>query len=717
MRQSTSMRMLVALSPLFVAALSTSPTLRAQTSAPRAVRLDDLDRLREVRDPQLSPEGNWIAYTVSSVDLAKDRDNVDVWMSSWDGREHIQLTSTPDRESRPRWSPDGKYLTFLSGRTQGEEGEKKSGAQLWLLNRQGGEAVRITELKGGVSDYEWSPDSSRIVLVVPDPEDEDEAPAKPAAATPAPDKPPVDKPAADKPAAEAAKKPKTPKPIVIDRYTFKRDGDGYLGKQRSHLSVLTLATRKVDSLTTGIYDETLPSWSPDGQRIAFVSKRGPDPDRTNDGNVFVMDAKPGAEARQLTTFTGPDDDARPAWSPDGASIAYLQGSEPKYYAYNLNQLAVVPAAGGAPRILTTSLDRAVSSPRWTPDGSALLFVIEDDRAQHLGRIKASGGVIERPVGGRRVTSDFSISRDGRIAALSSVPTEPAEVHALDGATLRKVSAQNADLLRDLRFGITEDATFTAKDGTTVNAVLVKPADYQAGRRYPMLLVIHGGPNGQDEQEFTFQRELFAAHGYVVLAVNYRGSSGRGAAYQRAIFADWGHKEVVDLLAAVDGLVAQGVADPNRLGIGGWSYGGILTNYTIATDPRFKAATSGAGSSLQTSMYGSDQYIFQYDTEMGRPWKNPDVWMKVSYPFFKADRIRTPTLFMCGEKDFNVPIAGSEQMYQALRSEGVDTQLIVYPGQHHGLTVPSYRKDRLQRYLDWYAKYLKTDAPAPTSASK
>jgi dipeptidyl aminopeptidase/acylaminoacyl peptidase len=718
MRQSSSPWIAASLAPIAIAALLASPAVRAQTPAARAVRLDDLDRLREVRDPQLSPEGNWIAYTVSSVDLAKDRDNVDVWMSSWDGREHIQLTSTPDRESRPRWSPDGKYLTFLSGRTQGEEGEKKSGAQLWLLDRRGGEAVRITELKGGVTDYEWSPDSSRLVLVVPDPEDEDEAPAKPAAATPAaPDKPPTDKPAADKPGAEAPKKPKTPKPIVIDRYTFKRDGDGYLGKQRSHLSVLTVATRKVDSLTSGIYDETLPSWSPDGQRIAFVSKRGPDPDRTNDGNVFVMDAKPGAEARQLTTFTGPDDDARPAWSPDGASIAYLQGSEPKYYAYNLNQLAVVPAAGGAPRILTTSLDRAVSSPRWSPDGSSLLFVIEDDRAQHLGRIKAGGGAIERLVAGRRVTSDFSMSRDGKIAALSSVPTEPTEVHALDGGALRKVSAQNADLLRELRFGITEDATFTAKDGTTVNAVLVKPADYQAGRRYPMLLVIHGGPNGQDEQEFTFQRELFAAHGYLVLAVNYRGSSGRGAAYQRAIFADWGNKEVVDLLAAVDGLIARGVADPNRLGIGGWSYGGILTNYTIATDPRFKAATSGAGSSLQTSMYGSDQYIFQYDTEMGRPWKSPDVWMKVSYPFFKADRIRTPTLFMCGEKDFNVPIAGSEQMYQALRSEGVDTQLIVYPGQHHGLTIPSYRKDRLQRYLDWYAKYLKADAPAPTSASK
>ena len=198
-------------------------------------------------------------------------------------------------------------------------------------------------------------------------------------------------------------------------------------------------------------------------------------------------------------------------------------------------------------------------------------------------------------------------------------------------------------------------------------------------------------------------------------MNYRGGSGRGAKYQKAIYADWGNLEVVDLLAGVDWAIKSGVADPDRLGIGGWSYGGILTNYTIATDPRFKAAASGAGSSLQMTMYGSDQYILQDETEMGQPWKNPDAWTKVSYPFFKADRIKTPTLFMGGQNDFNVPIAGSEQMYQALKSNGVDTQLIVYPGQNHGITIPSYQRDRLDRYIKWYDKYLKTPGPTPTAS--
>ena len=228
----------------------------------------------------------------------------------------------------------------------------------------------------------------------------------------------------------------------------------------------------------------------------------------------------------------------------------------------------------------------------------------------------------------------------------------------------------------------------------------------------MLLRIHGGPSGQDQHSFSFERELLAANGYLVLNVNYRGSNGRGEAYQRAIYADWGNKEVVDLLAGVDYVVASGIADPDRLGIGGWSYGGILTDYTTATTTRFKAAISGAGSALQSSMYGVDEYVYQYDTELGPPWKSQDLWIKLSYPFYHADRITTPTLYMGGDKDFNVPVVGGEQMYQALRTLNVPTQLIIYPDQHHGLTRPSFNYDRLSRYVAWYDKFLKS---APVQA--
>jgi len=202
----------------------------------------------------------------------------------------------------------------------------------------------------------------------------------------------------------------------------------------------------------------------------------------------------------------------------------------------------------------------------------------------------------------------------------------------------------------------------------------------------------------------------------VVNVNYRGSAGRGAKYSEAIFADWGNKEVDDVLAAVDHVVAAGLADPERLGIGGWSYGGVLTDYVIASDTRFKAAISGAGSANHISLYGHDQYTFLYDNEFGPPWKNTELWLKFSYPFFHADRIRTPTLFLGGERDFNVPILGGEQLYQALQTLNIPTQLVIYPGQNHGLTRIAFIRDRYERYLAWYDKYLKAGAPAVTSAA-
>jgi dipeptidyl aminopeptidase/acylaminoacyl peptidase len=288
-----------------------------------------------------------------------------------------------------------------------------------------------------------------------------------------------------------------------------------------------------------------------------------------------------------------------------------------------------------------------------------------------------------------------------------------EVYALEPTNVRKLSHQNDEWMKEVAVGTTEDFTSTSKDGTVVNSLVVKPAGFDPSRKYPVLLRIHGGPNGQDQHSFAYEREVFAANGYVVISVNYRGSNGRGNAYQKAIFADWGNKEVIDLLGAMDALQKQPWVDSTRLGIGGWSYGGILTDYTIAQDTRFKAAISGAGSANQLSMYGSDMYITQYEQEIGPPWKAQDLWIKISYPFFKADRIKTPTLFLVGQNDFNVPLAGSEQMYQALRSLGIDTQLVIYPNQFHGISIPSYRTDRMQRYLEWYAKYLK---PATTSTA-
>jgi dipeptidyl aminopeptidase/acylaminoacyl peptidase len=311
------------------------------------------------------------------------------------------------------------------------------------------------------------------------------------------------------------------------------------------------------------------------------------------------------------------------------------------------------------------------------------------------------------------------SANNRSVVLSGGNTKYTEIYAFENGALRQITKHNDELFAELELGQTEEVSFKSKDGTEVHGLLTYPVGYVKGTKVPMLLRIHGGPNGQDQHSFSTERQFFAANGYAVLAVNYRGSAGRGQKFSRAIFADWGHYEVEDLQAGVDHVVKMGVADPDRLGVGGWSYGGILTDYLIASDTRFKAATSGAGTAFTVSYYGTDHYIIQYDNEIGPPW-DPKAWetyQKISYPFLRANRIKTPTLFLCGEKDFNVPIAGSEQMYQALRSLGVETQLVIYPNQNHGINRPSYVRDRYERYLAWYDKYLKKAPATATTSSR
>ena len=653
-------------------------TVDAQSRRP--LNTDDLYALKEVRDPQRSPDGKWVAYTVARAIKQTDKNDTDVWMVSWDGQQQIQVTSSAEGESSPRWSPDGKYLAFLSSR----QGAK--GAQIWLMNRAGGEAVKLTDIKGGISEYAWSPDSKRLVLVV-----QDSDPSDP-----------------DKDDEKKDGEPKTPRPIVINRYYFKADVSGYLRGERTHLQLFDVAAKKADRLTSGAFDEESPAWSPDGTQIAFIRRHGEgDVDKSPNHDLFVIEARAGAKEKRLTTTTA-DEGGRLSWSPDGRSIAYLLGDELKYSAYDQNRLAVIPAAGGEYHTLTDSLDRPVRSPQWMADGS-ILFTLVDDRSEYIDRINPATGKVEWLLNGQRVVNSFSAGSDGGLAVIASTPNEVPEICAFEAGKLRRLSHQNDDWVKTLQPSTTEEFSTTTKDGTEVHGLIVKPITFLPGRRYPVLLRIHGGPNGQDTNAWNFERELFAANGYVVVAVNYRGSNGRGSAYQKAIFADWGNKEVIDLIAAMDYVQKLDYADSSRLGIGGWSYGGILTNYTIATDSRFKAAISGAGSSNQISMYGTDMYITQYENELGPPWKNQDLWIKLSYPFFHADRIHTPTLFMGGEKDFNVPLLGGEQMYEALRSLGVDSELVIYPNQFHGITTPSYKKDRLERYVAWYDKYLKSAA--------
>jgi dipeptidyl aminopeptidase/acylaminoacyl peptidase len=360
---------------------------------------------------------------------------------------------------------------------------------------------------------------------------------------------------------------------------------------------------------------------------------------------------------------------------------------------------------------TEDLDRGVGGLRFS--GDTLFATVTDDMSVYPISIKnnAVTRLLDRPV----VVSSLAMN-GGHTVLLSGNDMKPTEIYAMEGKKLRQLTHQNDALMNELQLGETDEVSFKSKDGTEVHGLLTYPAGVsktiKSAKALPLLLRIHGGPNGQDQHSFATERQVFAANGYAVLAVNYRGSAGRGQKFSRSIFADWGNYEVQDLEAGVDHVIAMGVADPERLGIGGWSYGGILTDYMIATDTRFKGATSGAGTAFTVAFYGTDQYIIQYDYEIGPPW-NPKAWetyVKISYPFLHADRIKTPTLFLGGERDFNVPVQGGQQMYQALRSLGIDTQLVIYPNEFHGITRPSYVRDRYERYLAWYDKYVKGNRP-------
>ena len=654
----------------------------AQLVSARPLTVEDLDRVRDVSDARIDPKGEWVAYAVREVDVRRDKRVTHLWMSSTDGRRTVQLTARDNEsESNPRWSPDGNTLAFISSRGGDDD---DSDDRLWLLDRAGGEARPGPALKGSVVDFTWSPDGKRMAVLLLDPD-----------------------PDTDKKSADGKKQPQ---PIVIDRFQFKADIDGYLGARRQRLMLVDLSSGEARRLTTGEHDEFLPAFSPDGRRIAFVSNRDADPDRSYNSDLWTVAVDGSAsEPRRLTSFAGadndPDSDSALAWSPDGRSIAYLQGGPIELFAYGTTRLAVVPADGGAARIVTADLDRNVSDPSWSRDGKSLRFLVEDDGARWVGEAAATGGRVRRLTNGGQVIQGMDVSPNGRITVLASDPSHPAEVHALSASgTLTRLSRQNDAWLKDITLAPVEDTRLKSKDGTAISGFLLRPVTASAGPA-PTILRIHGGPQSQYDRSFNLDWQLLAAQGYAVVAANPRGSTGRGQDFAKGIYAAWGSVDVPDVLAAVDDAVSRGIADPARLGVGGWSYGGMLTNYVIASDTRFKAAVSGASIANVAAGYGTDQYIRDYEAELGKPWEKPENWARVSYPFLHADRIKTPTLFIVGKDDFNVPALASEQMYQALRSQNVATRLILYPGQYHGLTRPSFLRDRARRTLDWYRERL------------
>src|SRR5437016_5470924 len=559
--------------------------LRAQESTPkpapttpRNITIDDYFQIRDVSQPEISLDGQWVVYAVRTRMLKEDKNEQRLWMVSTHGGDPISLTAEGVSSSHPRWSPDGKYLAFLSARNNGK-------TQVWLLNRLGGEAAHLTDVPQGVDDFEWSPDSTRLVLILRDPKPEDLEAAK-------------DK---DKDKSAAAAKPKTPPPFVIDRLQFKRDTIGYLDRRRTHLYVFDVASKKSTQVTSGDFDDSEPAWSPDGKSLAFASNRStPDPDATYNSDIWVVAANntdKGAHLTQITTNPGPD--RSPAWSPDGKWIAFISAIDMKAMIYATHHLAIAPSTGGEAKVLTLAFDRNVRRPRFSPDGRAIYFIADDDGMQNLCRIAMTGGEISRPIGGSLSVAYYSPGKEGAIAAQISSLDRPDEIFFLSINNLTRLTKTNDPLFAQLRLAQVDYVHFKSQDGTPIAGYLYKPLDYTPGKKVSTLLNPHGGPVGQYSASFYHLAHLYAANGYAVLLPNPRGSSGYGQKFCEAIFADWGNKDFQDDMAMVDYVVAQGIADPDKLGVGGWSYGGMSTDFIIAQTTRFKAAISGSSIALMT----------------------------------------------------------------------------------------------------------------------
>ena len=689
------------------AVLVLAPLALAQQPAPRAITIDDYFQIREVRDPQMSPDAKWVAYSIKTVLLKEDKEEERIWMAPTAGGDPLALTAEGVSSAHARWRPDGKFLALLSARDEAK-------TQVWLLNRLGGDAERLTDTPQDVQDFAWSPDSSQLVLVLRDASSEELEAAKEN----------KDEAVADRARAaesEAKDKRKAPKPWVIDRLQFKLDEVGYLDRRRTHLYVFDLAAKSLRQITSGDYDDSEPAWSPDGKWLAFSSNRSvPDPDATYDQNIWVVPASnsdKGAHPTQVTTNPGAD--GSPAWSPDGKWIAYVTQMDPHLFDYATKHLAVAPATGGEAKLITLALDRMVTVPRFSPDGKFIYFIADDDGTQNLCRVPVTGGEVARPVGGRLMVNDYSLAKTGDIVAQIATLDHPDELYTIPDGKLTRITHTNDALMSQLKLSYGEYVHFKSKDGTIISGYLYKPVDYVPGKKYPTILRPHGGPVWAYYAEFDHLPQLLAANGYAVLFPNPRGSTGYGQDFAKAIWADWGNKDFQDDMAMVDYAIEQGIADPAKLAVGGWSYGGISTDFIIAQTNRFKAAISGAGGALFSSFYGHDHYQRDYEAELGLPWENKAVWERVS-PFYKVANVSTPTLFMGGAIDWNVPILGGEQMYQALKRLGRATELVVYPGDYHEFKRPSHIKDRLERYLAWYAHFVKGDStparPVPTPKS-
>jgi dipeptidyl aminopeptidase/acylaminoacyl peptidase len=648
--------------PIFLSALALSFCLvTALAQQKRAMTFEDILALKIVSDAQVSPDGRWVAYVVTAADMKENANDSDVWLISTAGGEAVRLTASKKSDNQPRWSPDGKRIAFVSAR------EEK--AQIFLISPFGGEAEKLTDSKSGVTSFQWSPDGSRIAYVAPQEMTPDE-----------------EKKQKDKDDAQ-----------VIDK-DFKQ----------ARLWVIEVQTKKAAELVKGDFSASDAQWSPDGKKIAFTATPTPKADDGTLSDIWIVDAVSG-KMRKLTANDGPD--TAPRWSPDGSQIAYLS-RDLKNAEVGQLRLTVVGVEGGTPRAIAPSFEYQVGAPKWSPDGRIIYFNAPVRTTSQLFSVSPSGGEPKQLSNIAGVTGQASFSRDGSVIAFTRSDTQhPDDVYVartLPISTPVKLTDHNPQV-RELALGTSEIIRWKSKDGMEIEGLMIYPVGYQAGKRYPMVALIHGGPAGAWTQSFPSSHgnfgHVWAGKGWVVFYPNPRGSSSYGEKFLTANVRDWGGGDYQDIQTGIDNLIARGVADPDRLAQSGWSYGGYMTAWTLTQTTRFKAVMVGAGLTNMYSMYSTNDLQRTLEAYFGgQPWDDTEFyWRRSAMAFIK--QARTPTLILHGGADVRVPPSQAQELYMGLRKNGVPVQLVLFPREPHGLLEPRHRLDKMRREYAWFSKYV------------
>ena len=628
----------------------------------------DLLKTAGVSSPRIAPDGTRVVYVVSETKMEKDKEwkNVSqIWMTPASGGAPRQYTRGEKSATAVEWSPDGTMLAFLSDR------EKDGERQVWMMMADGGEAWAVTSHKGGVSGFRFSRDGKHLLLT-------------------AADQPPKDE--------EDRKKVKDDT-MVIDRDI-----------KMTHLWLWNIEKKEGKRLTEGEFTVSDPQWSPDGTHISYTTRPSPKADDGGLSNVWILTVANG-QKQKLVSEAGSSDTAR--WSPDGKWIAYT-GNPDVDAGVSTTYLYLIPATGGAPKQLTTKFDLSVGTPVWARDGKTIYFSTNVLEAIEVYAADVSSGAVKQLSRRGGSTGITEISRDGKIiVGTSGVGQRPTELYVSnpDFSSFKGLTDHNS-WLQAYSLAETEIVKWKSKDGTEVEGLLTKPVGYEAGKKIPLLLNPHGGPTGASLNTFNGTAQVLAANGFAVLQPNFRGSTGKGLAFAQANKNTWGKGDYEDCMSGVDAMIASGVADPERLGAFGWSYGGYMTFWILTQTDRFKAVSPGAAISNIYSMYSQNdiqRYLRWFYSDKS-PWEATDLYWDRS-PMKYIKNVKTPTMIMHGQVDTRVPIAQAQEFYMALKEMKVPVEFVVYPRENHGFTEPRHQMDRVRRYVKFFAKYL--NAPLVT----